>query len=879
MKGTIYLFNSQTLQEDDYKGLQWIEDIKISPDETLVAFGAHDCASTVEIFEIKGNKFGPKVVACVRSNTQRIMASGEVNGIINLYQYPACVSKQLHTSYIGHTGRITRLRFTADDQFLITVGGQDMSVMIWEVKNLNSNVIQDELMNEDDDLALEDIGNLKGKQLRVAGEKFGKQKQILKKDEDTDDIFGKEEIEKGDEFMAIKPWLGAIKEPSNYYKDPLNQSKEPPIQLQIDYVHGYRSKDCRDNIFYLNYGGIVYHAAALGIVLDIQNNTQKFFDLHNNDIAAIAIHQDKIRVATGEIGPKPSIYVWNTTTLLHQCHFKGQLAKGISALAFSPNGDKLIAADIDVDHKIAIFNINAKSKNGGVLLISEKTGPSQIFNIKWRNDNEFAFAGTKLFKVYQVNQSNQLQSSKGVWGKSQCSNLLISLNVFGEDYLCGAVDGSLQVFKGNQLSLFKKLHDKALDSIFVQNSQNQSSQYIFTGGRDCKINILDKTYNLILIIPVEEQLKSQIILNSACSEIRAMCLSQDCKSLLVGTFGSEIYEFTTKDIKLNNSTKFGTVKNLIRGHYCPNKQQLNEVWGLATFPNNNDLFATCSDDGTLRVWSVSQRKQDKMIRTNLDASKNEIPNNSQGGNLQDNIKGKCIAIKYDGEYIAVGFKDGTLRLYDQNLNQVQCVRSAKEWISDVKFSPDGTTLAAGSHDNAIYIHNIPDLKLKVKPLRKHSSYITHIDFSQDGNVLHSNCGAYELLYWNINQAKQITSGATSLRNEFWATWTATLGWPVQGIWPEAADGTDVNSVDRSNATFMGNINPPDNYYLLATGDDFSKLKVFRYPCVQKGSKAIIGKGHSSFVTNVKFSNNDQYIFSVGGEDNCVFQWKIIYKNK
>jgi WD40 repeat protein len=89
-----------------------------------------------------------------------------------------------------------------------------------------------------------------------------------------------------------------------------------------------------------------------------------------------------------------------------------------------------------------------------------------------------------------------------------------------------------------------------------------------------------------------------------CAEIRSLCLSVDSKNILVGTFGSEIYELTTKDIKLNIQSKFNA-KNIIRGHYCPNKTQLNEVWGLAIFPNNSDTFATCSDDGTLRLWSVS----------------------------------------------------------------------------------------------------------------------------------------------------------------------------------------------------------------------------------------------------------------------------------
>lgn len=92
---------------------------------------------------------------------------------------------------------------------------------------------------------------------------------------------------------------------------------------------------------------------------------------------------------------------------------------------------------------------------------------------------------------------------------------------------------------------------------------------------------------------------------------------------------------------------------------------------------------------------------------------------------------------------------------------------------------------------------------------------------------------------------------------------------VQGIWPETADGTDINAVDRSNSSYSGSDSPPDNYFLLASGDDFSQVKVFRYPCIKKGAKAVIGKGHSSHVTNVKFSKQDDYLISTGGEDNCI----------
>jgi hypothetical protein len=67
--------------------------------------------------------------------------------------------------------------------------------------------------------------------------------------------------------------MGALKEPSNYYKDPLNQNKPPLVELEIDYVYGYRCKDMRNNLRYLKNGCIVYNTAALAIVMDAVANT------------------------------------------------------------------------------------------------------------------------------------------------------------------------------------------------------------------------------------------------------------------------------------------------------------------------------------------------------------------------------------------------------------------------------------------------------------------------------------------------------------------------------------------------------------------------------------------------------------------------------
>ena len=103
-----------------------------------------------------------------------------------------------------------------------------------------------------------------------------------------------------------------------------------------------------------------------------------------------------------------------------------------------------------------------------------------------------------------------------------------------------------------------------------------------------------------------------------------------------------------------------------------------------------------------------------------------------------------------------------------------------------------------------------------------------------------------------------------MRDEFWSTYSTPLGWPSQGIWPPGVDGTDINAVARSNAPTK------DGYHLIASGDDFSKVKVFRFPSMVDQSAGLEGIGHSSHVTNVSFSKDDKYLFSTGGNDTCVF---------
>jgi hypothetical protein len=54
--------------------------------------------------------------------------------------------------------------------------------------------------------------------------------------------------------------------------------------------------------------------------MDMNANKQEFFGAgeqsrangHSDDITALAVHPDRVQVATGEVGKNPKIIIWNT---------------------------------------------------------------------------------------------------------------------------------------------------------------------------------------------------------------------------------------------------------------------------------------------------------------------------------------------------------------------------------------------------------------------------------------------------------------------------------------------------------------------------------------------------------------------------------------
>ena len=488
---------------------------------------------------------GSDVNSVCRSSNRKVLATGDDFGKVNLFKYPSVVEKSLNKQYPGHSSHVTKVKFAFDDCYLVSTGGNDKAVIVWETdfgsgdQNKPGGIMEEKNEAPEVEEEIDRTHFLKPKKKAIGAAKFKQYKEGFKEEaheekklekKAEDDMFGEEE-DKGDESMTIKPWMEASKAPQGFLKPPLNQEKAPLISLELTHVHGYRSKDSRNNVKYLKSGSsIVYPAAGLGVVYDLAVNKQRFFTMHTDDITALTLSPDGLTVATGDITSKAVIFVWDSNTMHKLCEFRGTLSKGVAALAFNPNGDKLAAAGLDDAHSVAVFDV--KVQNGALISVS-KSGNEPIFDLSFRADCEFADVGVGHIRFWSF--SNKTLNCKTGQIPNTVGRVLVSVRHNNDDCVVGDSLGHLQVWKEGIMIGFYKLHDGPLDGLSVQGG------YIMTGGQDSVIKILDKGYAPLVAYNADQNIKFSLY-----PAIRSLCFSGDFKNILIGTLGSEIYEIQTK---------------------------------------------------------------------------------------------------------------------------------------------------------------------------------------------------------------------------------------------------------------------------------------------------------------------------------------------
>ncbi|CAM9721568.1 unnamed protein product [Ectocarpus sp. 4 AP-2014] len=296
-----------------------------------------------------------------------------------------------------------------------------------------------------------------------------------------------------------------------------------------------------------------------------------------------------------------------------------------------------------------------------------------------------------------------------------------------------------------------------------------------------------------------------------------------------------------------------------------------------------------------------------------------------GGEPPRGMGASCMRYSPSGSHLAIGCKNGTLVImavehddgrHDDAGEQRGTSRgiSLGRGVEQPPGVPEGMGMRdpayeefsadTGSESSPSYRPKRERRKVyrRIAHLKGHSSRVLHLDWTEDGRFVHT-CGQdYHLLHWDIlppssrrqgdgaardggagrdacngggdeeddeafagESRPRIFKRAFLVRNEPWATWSSTIGWPVQGVFPAYSDNTEVNAVDLCK-----------DRELLATADDAKTVRLLRYPVLRGGARNRSYTAHSSHVMGARFTVGVEptRLITLGGMDSTVIQWLV-----
>jgi WD40 repeat protein len=249
-----------------------------------------------------------------------------------------------------------------------------------------------------------------------------------------------------------------------------------------------------------NNNEVVFVAAALGIKLNIQENTQQFFGglpyarmqekytpnwpCHQDDITCVDVCGDKEKAlaVTGETGAKSTVHVWDTNTMQSVNRFDlGDKCKGVASVAISPCARYISTVDQSNDHNVSVYNINKKKP-----IFSVSAGNDAIAVMKWSrkvNDLRFAAITSRSIQFWNPADSGKKLFKNGAFGPNN-TQTKFNCVFFDDDGVCyaGGANGAVHCWdQRGELGLVLKAHSGECTSV----GANQGT--LVSSGKDHKI--------------------------------------------------------------------------------------------------------------------------------------------------------------------------------------------------------------------------------------------------------------------------------------------------------------------------------------------------------------------------------------------------------
>ena len=242
-----------------------MKDVKWASCSCIYSWHVRGCHQT----NYKGE--APTMVHIPHNDKASAVACGTSYGYVRLHSYPCASDEAEYHRYAAHVGAISGLRYSFDDQRLLTIGVNDRCILQWRCVPYAA----------EQDLAQYDGGESEDFALEVRAPADLKE-DFMPLSSDTcasllSGVPGAEvSLSTTSALPSLDTWLQSVVPPNI---PPARNSNVPDMSLKLEHIYGYRCQDMRNHVRYTCTGEVVYPCAAIGVITNRTTGAQRFFQV------------------------------------------------------------------------------------------------------------------------------------------------------------------------------------------------------------------------------------------------------------------------------------------------------------------------------------------------------------------------------------------------------------------------------------------------------------------------------------------------------------------------------------------------------------------------------------------------------------------------
>ncbi|KAI5709816.1 hypothetical protein M8J75_003490 [Diaphorina citri] len=590
----------------------------------------------------------------------------------------------------------------------------------------------------------------------------------------------------------------------------------PDRRLVLDWVHGYRGIDSKKNLWVLPSGELMYYVAAVVVLYDRDEEQQRHYIGHTEDVMCLDLHPSRELVVSGQRGGRTRktqahIRIWSTDSLLTLYVLGiGELDSGVSAVAFSQlnGGSYVLAVDGGHEKILSVWQWQWGHLLGKVATLQEEVTGAAFHPL---DDNLMITHGKGHLTFWTRRKDGFFERTDIIKPPSRTQITSLQFETEG-DVVTADSDGFITVYSvDSEGAYFVRLefeaHTKGISSLVML-----SEGTLLSGGeKDRKIVAWDSLQNYKKI--AEAKLAE---INGGVRTIYPQRPGRNDGNIYVGTTRNNIMEGSLQ-------RRFNQI---IFGH----GRQLS---ALAVHPDD-ELFATAGQDKNIALW-----KRNKLVWCTQ-------------------VMYECVSLTWHpfGVALAIGSAEGYLIVVNAETGAL---------ITTLRVS--GDLVAIGSQNGSVYLMRVSRDGISYKKSNKMrgTQALTTLDWSTDGNYLQTATLDYDLTFWDVKTLTPEKS-PIAMKDVKWYTFNATVGYLVSGIW---------NNRFYPMTSMISAVNRSAAHDLLIAGDVDGYLRLFRYPCISPKAEYSEEKVYSGQINAARFMFNDRNLVTVGGSDATLMLWEVV----